>query len=95
MNHLLFMAITGLFKGDSLPQTQGNTLQISFNIVFAIIGAIALLIIVLSGMRLVFARDNPENISKARNAVIYAIIGLIITASAAFIVNVIIGKLGT
>ncbi len=94
MKSLLFFALQGLVKSDPLPKVEKNFLQIGLNIAFAIIGAFAVLWIVLAGMRLVFARDNPENIAKMRNAVIYAVIGLVIVASAAAIVNLIIGGLG-
>lgn len=92
MNYLV-LALVGLVDPSPLPQAKPNSLKIALNITFAIIGAIAIMIIVLSGMRLVFARDNPENITRNRNAVIYAIIGLVITFLAAAIVNLIIGKL--
>ena len=104
----IFFALQGLVDSAPLPKTcttedvknaavtgcKSTTLQTGLNIAFAIIGAFAVVWIVLSGMRLVFARDNPENITKNRNAVIYAVIGLVIVASAAFIVNIIIGGLG-
>lgn len=93
MNTLLYIALQGIVEKAPLPQEKTGFLKLGLNITFAIVGAVAVLIIVLSGMRLVFARDNPENISKARNSVIYAVIGLIIVASAAFIVNNVIGRL--
>lgn len=108
MINLIFFALQGLVNSGPLPKTcsaedvknaaatgcKSTTLQTGLNITFAIIGAFAVVWIVLSGMRLVFARDNPENITKNRNAIIYAVIGLVIVASAAFIVNIIIGGLG-
>jgi type IV secretory pathway VirB2 component (pilin) len=91
----ILFAIQDLIHSDPLPHAKNNNfLQLGLNITFSIAGAIAILIIVLAGMRLVFARDNPENISKARNSVIYAIIGLIIVASAAAATNLIIVRLG-
>ncbi len=92
MNKLF--ALQGITDPTNLPHANDqNFLQIGMNIAFAIIGAIALLMIVLAGMRLVFARDNAENISKARKTLIHASVGLIIVVSAAAIVNLIIGQL--
>lgn len=88
-------AIKSMLNTTPLPRTGPDIWKTTLNIAFAIIGATAVLIIVLAGMRLVFARDNPESISKSRNTVIYAAIGLIIVASAAAITNFIIGRLGT
>jgi hypothetical protein len=79
---------------DTLPRTAPTIWQTGLNLAYAIIGAVAILIIVLAGMRLVFARDNPESISKSRNTIFYAAIGLVIAASAAIITNFIIGRLG-
>lgn len=88
-------AIQSIIDSSPLPHAKDNVVQIGLNVAFSIIGAIAVFIIVLAGTRLVFARDNPENITKARNSVVYAVIGLIIVASAAAITNLIIGRLGT
>ena len=93
MINLIFFALQGIVERGALPEAKDDTLKLTINIAFAIIGAFAVVWIVLSGMRLVFARDNPENIAKARNSVIYAVIGLIIVASAALLVNIIIGGL--
>ena len=84
-----------MLNTDPLPKTGPDIWQTGLNLAFGIIGAAAVLIIVLAGMRLVFARDNAESITKSRNTVIYAAIGLIIVASAAAITNLIISRLGT
>lgn len=99
----IYLAIQSIINSGPLPHRAcdvnnsctTNVVQIGLNIAFSIIGAVAVFIIVLAGTRLVFARDNPENITKARNSVVYAVIGLIIVASAAAITNLIIGRLGT
>lgn len=95
----VYFAIKGLVDTDNLPHVKGNgndnsALMLGLNIAFAIIGATAFLLIVIAGTRYVFARDNPESITKARNSIVYAAIGLVIVASAAVIVNLIIGRLG-
>lgn len=88
-----YIALQNIIDSDSLPQARDNAIQIGLNITFAIIGAVAVLIVVLAGMRLVFARDNAENISKARKTLVHAALGLIFTVSAAAMVNIVIGRL--
>jgi len=53
-----------------------TSLNIGMSIVFATAGAVALLIIVIAGLRMVLSQGNPESVSKARNTIIYAAIGL-------------------
>ena len=76
-----------------LPQVDADatTLQTALNIAFAIIGAVTFLIIVIAGLRYIFAQGDPERITKSRNQILYAVIGLIITALAATIVNFVAG----
>jgi hypothetical protein len=48
-------------------------------IAFAALGSIAFIIIVVSGMKFVLSRGNPDAVAKARNTIIYAAIGLVIS----------------
>lgn len=91
----IFFALKSMLNTDPLPRTTPDIWHTGLNLAFAIIGAVGVMIIVLAGMRLVFARDNPESITKSRNTIVYVVIGLVITASAAAITNLIIGRLGT
>lgn len=84
----------GLVCGDSLPKTPADstTLNTVFLIAFTIIGAIAFLFLVIGGLRYITAGGSPESIQKAKSQVLYSLIGLIITALAAAIVNFVIGS---
>jgi len=92
MNTLFFVA--GLFD-SGLPRAQANstTLKTIFLIAFAIIGALAFLFIVIGGTRYALSKGEPDNITRAKNEIKYAAIGLIIAALAAAVVNFVIGKL--
>jgi hypothetical protein len=61
-------------------------------VVFVVIGAVALLIMVIAGFRYIFARGDAQKITDAKNMILYSIIGLVITALAATIVNVFLGR---
>ncbi len=73
---------TGLPTVSAGPSELG---QIT-GIVFGVIAAVAVLIIVIAGLKFVTSNGNPESISKARNTMIYAVIGLVIALSAEAIV---------
>lgn len=70
-----------------------DTINIILNIVFAILGAIALLFIVIGGFKFIISNGDPQATSRARDTIIYAAVGLVIVLSATIIVNFVVGKL--
>ena len=80
-----------LIKPTNIPQTPATqaTLDKVLSLIFVTIGAIAVLMLVIGGVRYIFAGGKPEDVTKARNMIVYSLIGLVIAALAAAIVNVI------
>lgn len=76
---------------NSLPNPvgveNGNIFQGALSIVFGVLGAIAFLIIVIAGMQYAFSQGDPQATGKAKAAIIYALIGLIIAILAQSIVS--------
>lgn len=68
-----------------------NKLHEILNIVLGISGAVAVLIIVLAGFRYITSQGNPNEITMARNAIIYSLVGLVVIISAFAIVNFVCG----
>lgn len=66
----------------------GNILQI----VFGVAGAVALVVLLLASLKYVISRGDPGEVAKAKNAIIYAVIGLVVVASAFTIVSFVAGK---
>jgi len=77
-----------------IPQTSLSSggLHSALQIVFAIAGGVALLIIIVAGLRFVLSQGDPQNVSKARNTIIYAVIGLIICIAAFSIVTFVLDR---
>jgi lysylphosphatidylglycerol synthetase-like protein (DUF2156 family) len=77
----------------SLPSTQtsSQTLAIVISIFFAVIGAVAVLIIVLAGFRYITSSGKPDEIAKAKDTIIYAAVGIIVCVLAVTIVSFITG----
>ncbi len=73
----------------NIPKTEptSNTVTDILSILFAIMGAVAFLIIVLAGMRYSLSRGNPDAVSKSKNAIIYAAVGLVVAMMAFSIVR--------
>lgn len=78
----------------NLPRTEltNMTLQKGIQTFLGIAASVALLIIVISSLKMVISRGNAGDIAKARDAIIYATIGLVITMVAFGIVTFVIGR---
>lgn len=72
------------------PDPGNSQLQDILNLVLTICGALAVLVIVVAGFRFITSRGNPGETSQARNAIIYALIGLIVVMFAFSIVNFVV-----
>jgi uncharacterized protein YacL len=80
---------TGIIDVCSLPHVTAGSdrLMIIYNTVIAMFGAVALLVLVIAGLRYVASNGDPNTMAKAKNTIIYAGIGLIVTLTAFVIVN--------
>src|SRR5665213_216244 len=74
-----------------LPVVQSTELTTIFQYLFGFIGALAVLIIVIAGLRFILANGDPQSVSQARNTIIYAAVGLIVAVSAEIIVTFVLG----
>lgn len=62
------------------------------NIFSWIVGVAAVLVIIYGGFTYVIANGEPANITKARTIILYAIVGLVIVASAQLIVRFVLSQ---
>jgi|SRR5665213_1388027 len=89
--------VGGAVSGGCLPHVDvsnnGGTIPAILGIVFGIAGGLALLMITVSGLRYILAAGEPEKISKAKNGIIYALVGLAIALAAESIVGYVGGGL--
>lgn len=77
---------------SGLPTAQANpkTLSSILDLVFAIVASISVLIIVIGGFRYIVAHGDPNGTVQARNTVLYAVVGLLITMAAFAIVTFVV-----
>ena len=64
------------------------------SVVFGVAGGVALIIIIVAGIKFMTSQGEPQAIAKARNTIIYALIGLVICIAAFSIVNFTSRQLG-
>lgn len=93
---LRFADAIGQQLGQNLPHVQANstTLDMILNVVYMVAGALAVIFIIIGGIHYITSAGEPGKITKAKNTIIYAIIGLIIVILAFAITNYVIGTLG-
>jgi len=79
--------------GNGLPQGQPAA-KVFFDIAFAMLGALAFLMVVIGGLRYITgsAQNNPTAVSEAKKMIIYSIVGIVVAVSAAAIVNFALGS---
>lgn len=75
-----------------LPQSPATDSQINKAIAVTaqVTGAIALLVIIIAGLRYITSQGNPQTTAKAKNAIIYAGVGLAISLLAFSIVTFVV-----
>lgn len=80
---------TDTSQGTSHIQTIVRTVV---NIFSLIVGVVAVIMIILGGLRYITSGGDSNNVSSAKNTIIYAIIGLVVVALAQFIVQFVLNK---
>lgn len=87
----LTYVLAAILEDDTIPLPRAAltdvTVRSILQLVFAIAGAIALLVITIAGLRFVVANGDPQSVAKAKNTIIYATLGLIICISGFSIVT--------
>jgi hypothetical protein len=79
-----------------LPKVTANSanLQAILQITFGVLAIMAVVIIVVwGGLRLIAEGNNPQQVTKARNTIIYATVGLVIAISGELIVSFVLNRL--
>lgn len=99
MNHLLFIladtADPTKVNYGGLPQAGANdtSLQTIITIILGVLGALAVLFVVIGGLRYIISGGDPQAVSKAKNTIIYALVGLAVAIAAEAIVAFVLGGL--
>jgi hypothetical protein len=91
----LYILASSIKQPSNLPTADAgtDTLKTILSIVFAIIGALALLMMVVSGLRYVLSAGDPAKITKAKDGIIFALVGLLVAITAEAIVAFVVDRL--
>jgi len=77
----------------NIPPVTGDALFINgLNIAYFVAGIVAVIVIVISGFTFVTSGGNAEAVGKAKNAILYSVIGLVVIATAFVITQFVVGR---
>lgn len=96
IHQLLFLAVDKINPSEiglKNPATDPNTVVANvLNTVYLWAGIIAVLAIVIAGLFYVTSTANPSHTKRAREAIIYAVIGLLVVIMAFAITQFVLGR---
>jgi len=72
--------------GNSGDITISGTITVLLNLLSIIAGVIAVIMIIIAGIKYITSQGDPSSVGSARSAIIYALIGLIIVALSQIII---------
>lgn len=84
--------VTGAGGGSGGDDQLKDGLKDVVNILLFILGAIAVIVIVIGGLRYTLASGEQAQIKQAKDTILYAVVGLIVALLAYAIVNFVIGQ---
>ena len=92
MEKILSLCASGIkpVPCEGCPEDLFVVVKTISNNVLAVIGIIALVMLIIGGMRYMVSGGDSKKITDAKNTVLYAIIGLVICLLSALIVNTVI-----
>jgi len=61
------------------------------NITYALLGVIAIIVIILGGIIYITSAGNPNSITKAKNQILYAVVGVVVVIIAFAVTNFVYG----
>lgn len=71
----------------------GDAVQDALNLTFTVVGAMAVLFIIIGGIRYIISAGDSTQIQKAKNTILYAVIGLGLALFSLVIVNFVAGRI--
>lgn len=90
MKDIFFKFANGIIeKPKSIPETPASGDKLASLIIYAgaVAAVISVLVIVIAGIQFILSSGEPGKVAKARNAILYAVVGLVVSLSATAIAS--------
>lgn len=85
-------------QGDNVPSeidgSSGLIKQV-INILLYIIGVVAVIMLIIGGIRYTVSNGDSNQVSSAKNTILYAVVGLVVAIFAYAIVNFVVTRIGS
>ncbi len=75
------------------PPATNSQVEVILRTVFTIAGAVAVIVIIIAGISYILSAGDPQKTARAKDAILYAVIGLAVAILANVIVIFVIGRL--
>lgn len=84
-----------IFDDVAIPENELGNDQLAsvLSFVFVLVGIISVIMIMIAGLQYITSTGDPQKTKKAKDTIIYALIGLVISVSAWVIVGFVLGGL--
>lgn len=79
--------------GVPVVDASNATLDRVLNAVFLVIGAVAILVLVLAALSYITSSGDAGKAKRAKEAILYAVVGIVVSLSAFGIVQFVLGKI--
>ncbi len=96
IKNFYFLAQTLVDPGSvAIPKPKATESQVStmLSLVFMVAGAVAVLVIIVAGISYILSAGDPQKTARAKDAILYAVIGLAVAILANVIVAFVLGKI--
>jgi hypothetical protein len=77
-------------KGSSAASDLNNVLSTVVNILFFVIGAAAVLFLIIGGLSYITSQGDSKKVESAKNTILYAVIGIVVAIMSYALVNYVI-----
>lgn len=95
MNLIKYVAQVVDPNSINIPRVEAGPSQVQniFSVVFAIAAVIAVLMVVIGGLNYVLSAGDPQKTARAKDTILYAVIGLTVSLLSFVIVRFVLGNL--
>lgn len=83
---------SGLNGATNNENTLMNTLTVIINVIVGVVGFVAVVMIVIGGIGFVTSQGDTTRVAKARNTILYGVVGLVVALLAYAIVNFVLSS---
>lgn len=83
---------TNCDDGGQATSKVNGLIKLIINIFSIVVGVVSVIMIIIGGLKYITSSGDSNNVTSAKNTILYAIIGLVVVALAQFVVQFVLAK---